>query len=603
MLLCVLLCVCCTEKSSVESAGQFPVSASVGVNRTKVSVGGDLSLTWEEDDRVAFLAVTSGGVSAGTELTVYSVDAGFGRAMFKGAVTIAETPQTCHFAFPASATLSSDGTAVFSCASQTGAHQPFLLGTVGYDPDGMEVLMRQAGGMIHLTIPAGITSVTVRGNASESVSKFSVKEGIVTFPSDASDEFTVPVSGTDNYIAMPPVNFSRGFSLVFTRDDGAKMFKSYSSDGGETSGFDFSAGKFVEISVPDFVETSVSATVSVVHTVDGSGSLNGSAASVSSFGFSGVTSKIVTGCGIELYVGGSLARSIEAQALSGGEILDAVSGWPYIPSSLSVTLKPYCIVNGAKVYGAETPVDVPAPAFTVSVSGYTSYSLFRGGDVAGANAFTDASAIKGVAASAGISSDLIGNANYSAPSVSFATDKGKSLGAAQMTTPSYTYGEWGGHSWASSNLTASVTFDGVTVTSAPVVCVITGLPYSAAPPTKSGEHPWSGSGACSFDSDKVRFGGGGGSGSCSLSFHIPETVNVSVSAKIEACGATVNTTTYVDVSGSKILSCTSKSYRTVTLEDTANSTLTSSNPVVTGGTTYGLGATKGILYYITLKYR
>ena len=92
-----------------------------------------------------------------------------------------------------------------------------------------------------------------------------------------------------------------------------------------------------------------------------------------------------------------------------------------------------------------------------------------------------------------------------------------------------------------------------------------------------------------------------------MSFHIPEAVNVSVSAKIDAYGAPVNTTTYIDVSGSRILSCTSNSslvnYRTVTLEDTANSTLTSANPVVSGGTTYGLGGTKGRLYYITLKYR
>ncbi|MGN1046954.1 MAG: hypothetical protein ACI4QG_07640 [Candidatus Cryptobacteroides sp.] len=604
---CPVLCVCCSDKASVESAMQFPVSASVGISQTKVAVDAGLDLVWEQGDRVAFLAAAPDGSSAGSVLTVYAVDSGFGRAMFKGSVTMTQTPQTCHFAYPSSAVLSADGSAVFSCASQTGAHRPFLLGTAVYDATKMEVTMKQAGGMIHLLTPEGITSVTVRGNASEPLSKFAVKDGLVTFPSDALKEFSVALSGGDNYIAMPPVNFTRGFSLVFTREDGAKMFKSYSCDGGESSGFDFDEGKFVEINVPDFVETSVTASVAVSHTIDGSGILTGSSVSVSSFGFSGVTSKIVTGCGIELYVGGILAGSIEAPALSGGEILDAVSGWPYIPATLSVTLKPYCLVNGEKVYGAETPVDVPAPYFTASVSGYTSFSLYRSGDISGANAFTDASAIKGVGVSVGISADILANPACPKPQVSFATDKGKSLEATRMTGTSYTFGEWGGHPWDTSNLTATVTFDGVSVTSAPLACVITGLPYSAAPPTESGDHPWSGSGAYSFDSDMVRFGGGEGSGSCSLSFNIPESVNVAVSAKIDAYGAPVNTTSYIDVSGSRVMSCTSNStvisYRTVTVEDTVNSTLASSNPVVTAGTTYGLGLTKGRLYYVTLKYR
>ncbi len=597
----------CAEKPSEEMVVQFPVSASAEVGLTKVSVQGDYSLVWNQDDRTAFLAVGPGGVSAGTTLTVYAVDSGFGRAMFKGSVSMTETPQSCLFAYPESTILSADGSAVFSCASQTGVHSPFLLGQSSYDAAGMEVLMKQVGGMLYLHTPEGVVSVTVKGNASEPVSKFCVRDASVSFPSDALDEFTVPVSGTDNYIAMPPVNFTRGFSLIFTREDGARMFKSYSSDGGQTSGFDFSAGKFVEISVPDFVETVISAAVSVSHTVDGTGLLNGSTASVSSFACNGVTSKIVSACGIELYVGESLARNIEASSFAGGEILDAVSSWPYLPFSSSVTLKPYCVVNGEKVYGAQTLVTVPKPSFTASVSGYTSYSLYRQGDVSGANAFTDATAIKGVGASVGISSDILSNPNYAAPTVSFSTDKGKSLSAVKMTGASYTFGEWGGHSWDTSNLTATVTFDGVAVSSAPLACVVTGLPYSAAPPTESGDHPWSGSGDYSFDSDKVRFGGGGGAGSCSLSFHIPEALNVSVSAKIDAYGAPVNTTTYIDVSGSRILSCTSNSsafnYRTVTLDDTANSTLTSANPVVSGGTTYGLGGTKGRLYYITLKYR
>lgn len=531
---CLSLFACCTDSLSVGEVPEWQIVAEAGIG-TKVSVGGDLSLVWNQDDKVALLAVAPGGTSAESELTVYTVDSGFNRAMFKGSVSMTEAPQTCHFASPSSAVLSEDGAVTFSCASQTGIHSPFLYGTSAFDATSMEVLMEQAGGMIHLTNPSGIVSVTVRGNASEPISKFSVREGVVTFPADALNEFTVHLNGTDNYIAMPPVNFSRGFSLVFNREDGARMFKSYSSDGGETSGYDFSAGRFVEISVTDFVETSVSASVTVTHTVDGSANLDGSDAKVSSFSVSGVTSKIVTGCGIELYVQGQLARSIEtaSKSFAGGELLDVVSGWPFLPSSTAVTMKPYCLVSGEKVYGEETPVDVPSPAFTASVSGYTSYTLFRGGDVSGANGFTDASAIKGVGASVGISEEILGNPNYAGPSVSFATDKGKSLEPVIMTSAAYSFGEWGGHPWDTSNLTATVTFDGVAVTSASVPCVITGLPYSVDFNTQPSE--WSVSSNTSWESG-LKLGGGTGSANAQLEssrIYVPDGESLDVNLEMK----------------------------------------------------------------------
>lgn len=544
----------CAEKPSEEMLVQFPVSASAEVGLTKVSVQGDYSLVWNQGDRAAFLAVDPEGSSAGTTLTVYAVDSGFGRAMFKGSVTMSRTPQTCFFAYPESSLLSADGSVVFSCASQTGAHSPFLTGSSPYDASGMEVLLKQAGGMLHLHTPEGVVSVAVRGNASEPVSKFCVRDASVSFPSDALEEFTVPLSGTDNYIAMPPVNFSRGFSLVFTREDGARMFKSYSSDGGQNSGFDFSAGKFVEINVQEFVQTSVSATVAVSHVNDGSGILTGSSVTVSSFSCSGITSKIVSACGIELYVGSSLARKIEASSFAGGEVLESVTGWPYLPSSSPVTLKPYCVVNGEKVYGAQTPVTVPAPSFTASVSGYTSYSLYRKGDVSGANSFTDATAIKAVGASVGISADILSNPNYAAPTVSFATDKGKSLAVAPMRGASYTFGEWGGHPWDTSNLTATVTFDGVAVSSAPLPCVVTGLPYSVDFNSQPSE--WSRSSNTSWTSG-LKLGGNTGSATAKLDasrIYVPDGESVDLTMRLS--DITMRTISAMWISNPSILEVT-----------------------------------------------
>ena len=89
--------------------------------------------------------------------------------------------------------------------------------------------------------------------------------------------------------------------------------------------------------------------------------------------------------------------------------------------------------------------------------------------------------------------------------------------------------------------------------------------------------------------------------------HVPSDIYVAVSAKIDAYGAPVNTTTYIDVGGVRLFECTSNSsafsYKTVTLETTKNGTLLSSNKSVVAGTTYGLGTTRGHIYYINILYR
>ena len=164
-------------------------------------------------------------------------------------------------------------------------------------------------------------------------------------------------------------------------------------------------------------------------------------------------------------------------------------------------------------------------------------------------------------------------------------------------------GQNSGMKWAEHTVSSSFRFDGVTRTFTPVSCHVTGLPYTANPPTNKGAHPWSGSGSYSFDNDKVRFGGGGGKGSCSLSFYVPVNISILLSAKIDTdCGA-VKTQSYVNVSGNDIITCDGRSYKVTEIETSKESTITSSNPTVTTGTTYGLGSTKGRTYYIDIKYQ
>ena len=88
---------------------------------------------------------------------------------------------------------------------------------------------------------------------------------------------------------------------------------------------------------------------------------------------------------------------------------------------------------------------------------------------------------------------------------------------------------------------------------------------------------------------------------------MPSNIDVAVSAKIDAYGAPVNTTTYIEVSGTRIFECTSDSwafgYKTATMESTENGTLLMTDNRIVAGSSYGLGDTNGKLYYININYR
>ena len=286
-------------------------------------------------------------------------------------------------------------------------------------------------------------------------------------------------------------------------------------------------------------------------------------------------------------------------------------GWPYLPqgNSYSATVTAVCSLNG-KDYtaSANSAVTVPEPEFSVTLSAYTSYDKYAATNgiiksIDDANE-CDPSTLYNAGAKWGISIDLMKNTNYSKTLV-IDIDGNKDR---TYTVNSYDYNELYENltalSWSSHTLKVSMTFDNRTV-SKTQTHHITGLPYRANPPADS---DWSSSGAVNFRSGDVRFGNGGGAGSITFSkLHIPGNVNVSVSCKIDAYGAPVNTTSYVEVGGSRIFECTSDSgafnYKTVTLEDTRNGAFTSSDNTVTAGTTYGLGTTRGHLYYITIAYR
>lgn len=603
----------CTQESVPETERTWTVSAELSSVSTKVTVDTGYKLHWSKGDNVRLIALNS-ETSAEAQLTVYDVDAGLEKAMFKGEVTMASMPTACIFAYPYNGTSVSGTSTTYSYTSQDYTLSPYLWGKAAYSTPEIDCSLSHIGGTIHLAnIASNIVSVTLKGNNSEAIGQVVVDADGTTNVSGAT-EITVQTSGTgyayDAYINVPPVNFTKGFTIIAQTLSGETQYRSFSTSGAADSGFDFTSsdgsGKLVEIQWDGFTSFGITASATIAHTTDGSGNLNGSAVTLNSFTVTGAPSKIITEYGVDLYKGtpesGTLVRTLtqSTSPAANTTLTDAGTGWPYLPSSnTTYTLRPWCRIHGGEpLYGTQKTLSSPAPTFEVKVSAYTSYDKYLESDISTANACT-AETIYSINSSITISDALRNNSNYGYSSN--ITLDGASIGTLNSTYVSI--GDKTNQSWASHPLIATATFDGVTQ-SKQKDCIITGLPYTANPPTNSGAHPWSGDGAYSFSSTYVKFGGGGGDGSCSLSFFIPANINILLSAKIYSDSRAVITTTYVDVSGKRVMSCKASRYNSKTLEDTVNDVIFySNNNTVSTGTTYGLGLTQGRTYYIILNYR
>lgn len=206
---------------------------------------------------------------------------------------------------------------------------------------------------------------------------------------------------------------------------------------------------------------------------------------------------------------GTVVRTLNSTATGSELILPAVDGQPYIPQGPYVFRYSYTI-NGVRYTKAQT-VAVPAPTFAVSVSAETSYSHSQNISAASANsAYAGAPReVRNIKATvSGISSEVLTQmgVTYSA---SITEGETETALAANSTSPS-TFATYTAKSVGSHTLTAICKFDGVEKT-ASTPCVITGLPHTAAPPTKSGDFAWTANSFVSFNSGNVKISADAGS--------------------------------------------------------------------------------------------
>lgn len=156
---------------------------------------------------------------------------------------------------------------------------------------------------------------------------------------------------------------------------------------------------------------------------------------------------------------------------------NATDGWPYLPQG-DYTLEATATIDGVNV-SSMSDIKVPAPSFTVTSGAYTSYSKYLKGDSNTANQCNAETIYDLQVASPNIVSSLLNNSNYKkSTTCSILLDD--SANSSQKVE---------NLSWGQHVVKASYTFDNTTCSSE-YTLHITGLPYTAAPPTNKGDHKW-----------------------------------------------------------------------------------------------------------------
>lgn len=277
--------------------------------------------------------------------------------------------------------------------------------------------------------------------------------------------------------------------------------------------------------------------------------------------------------------------------------MDVSEGWPYVPQgsilSASILLK-----AGDKIDLSSTTMEtIPMPTFTATVSGNTSYSVYKSSGASAANA-KDGSSIFDISSSVSISSDILNNPNYSnLLRVAYTTDSGQSSMDASL---SFT-----GLAWKMHVLTATTSFDEAIAT-ASVDCHVTGLPFVSNPPT---DVCWNQeNGTVNWNSDHVRLGNASFSQPHSIvsnNFYVLDNIDVTIETKYDVYRASAGTTFTLYLGSAELFrtDASSKWYSTVTKEVTASSQITSSNNYIKCNNSYGSGATHSKVYYVNVLYR
>lgn len=271
--------------------------------------------------------------------------------------------------------------------------------------------------------------------------------------------------------------------------------------------------------------------------------------------------------------------------------------WPYLPTGNYALEYTYENFKGIVETKTKTFTITEEPNFQVSLNALTSYSYAIGDgttkNITQANACENNKIYAPTVTVTGISDALIEKYGLT---TTFNNET-------KQKTKVAVYADYTVSDLKAYNLSATATFSGRTISAAKTVH-ITGIPYSAVPPTQN--NGWSKKkGTVVWEDSYVRLGNAaeGSEERISKSFYAPGNVNVSAYVKAEARGATVGTTFKFYVGGETLLEKSAGFWGTENAEGTVNGTLTTSNNIVECSNSYGLASTHSRVYNVTVQYR
>lgn len=516
----------------------YPVSlsASSSAAASRIAVNGT-SIAWEQDDVVQLTAFAQDNTSGSAELSLYQIDENDdSRASFSGFVSMTSVPQTCYFTYPAMSTtlVNHDNESIkFYFNVQTGRHRPFMYAKAEYNEGGINTDLVHVGAMLDITVNIPeVKQVTFVGNRLEKLSPITVdvNTGNIKLSEEANLQITVPV-GEDGkvYISVPPLKFEKGFSLICSNADGTKsMIKSYSTDGGLTSGYDFTSmrGHIIPVTISgEFENYSVASSVPAVqHTKNSSGLLTGTQVSFT-MSKTGTSDKIVEKWGATLLnSSGQIVREASytnSDPISGNSKVMSVSdNWKILPGGTYI-FTPYYNIYGQQVSLPSQVITIPDPGVTLTVSGKTSYDKYIAGNASAANSHAY-NLIEGVSVSTNVDASVIDQ--YTA------TLGGENITASSTTSGSLltaSYGNLYRNNNGAHKLQATLKVGNCTF-SASKDFHITGLPLEANFTTGTPTvwtPSWTFVGITGYSNTWVTYKKGSG-GLITPAFHVPSSISV-----------------------------------------------------------------------------
>lgn len=241
------------------------------------------------------------------------------------------------------------------------------------------------------------------------------------------------------------------------------------------------------------------------------------------------------------------ANNVIVRTLSGEDSLssdyDASAEWPYIPSGSYTVSYSYEFNDKTYNFPKTGQFEVPSPETMVLEleEGYTSYDLYKKGDISGANA-CDKGTIYAPTAKLAISETILSNSNYINLPVTYiakvdnnqlSDTKSLHVNTLKMDNAINLASKADAYEYS-----VEVKFDGCTSTKSETH-YITGLPVTYTPPSNNSGWSWVNQRDGAWNSDHVKLATGAvpASEARTPDYYLPQDVNVYVTSELDQYGS------------------------------------------------------------------